>query len=564
MGIDGISPATVVFPLLNFAFGTIRTAFELTSALEETASLIKSIEQVSVELKSAYRLRDTISRKGDTCDLSRIDAAIQETEDAIHDVRGMTERARVDMSTRYGKIGTRSRVLWVVRDSRKVPTELMRLALANACLKNSVDEFRYQIPTLSKMDYDSGDAGCWKNAGDDYHGIAPPPYKQATKEAMFERRRFKDQRNSLHRTASVVSSSGPPSPKLPTREDSHNSALPTTSALSHLNDVRAYVQDYEEMLQLLRPGSLAPQFDQVLKTTSEIDTNVGPDLRPCYELEATPTAMKTPIQSNVRPAQQASRAVPYTQTDTFADSTGPFLSSFVPNTRTIEQQTSISPAATLVKSSFNPRSMPQSSSTGSISQLHLDARHLAGIRLEPNLADRRQIIPPGGPPSAWRSKGTLGMKKSLGLSASSMEFEARIPGQKKPMQVRWQEPDGDDEEDHPSNSTTDAIGSANFSPQVSSDHSPGHIPGGREILDLPSSHVANIVETEGTLAPKPSRRRPARFASDAITASEPATSDPSPVTGTAPPVTPRRNLTGTRKSRTQWLVEQSTSTGTQL
>jgi hypothetical protein len=348
------------------------------------------------------------------------------------------------------------------------------------------------------------------------------------------------------------------------RADTQNSALPATSALSHLNDVRAYVQDYEEMLQLLRPNSLALQFDQVLKTSPEIDTNVGPDLRPCYELEATPTAMKTPIQSNVRPAQQASRTMPYTQTATIADSTGPLLSSFVPNTRPIEQQTSTSPAGTLVESSFPPRFMPQSSSTANISQLQLDAENPAGIRLETNLGDRRQIIPPGGPPSAWHSKVILGTKKSFGLSASSMEFEARIPGQKKPMQVRWQEPDGDDEEDRPSDSTTDTIGSANLSPQESSDHSPGHIIAEREILDLPRSHVATTVETEGTLAPKPSRRRPARFASNAITASEPATSAPNPVTETAPRVTPRRNLTGIRKSRTQWLVEQSTSAGIQL
>jgi hypothetical protein len=556
MGIDGVSPATLVFPLLNFAFGTIRTGFELTSALEETNSLIKSIEQVSVELKSAYKLRDTMSRKVETVDIGRIDAAIKQTEDAIHDVQGMTERARVDISTRYGNIGTRSRILWVVRDSRKVPTELMRLALANACLKNAVDEFRHHNSPSWKTNDDSGGQGNWKTAEDDCHGVAPPPYEQATKESMFERRRFKDQRNALYRSSSVISSTaGPPSPNMATRVEPHISALPATSALSRLNDVRAYVQDYEEMLQSLRPASVAPRSDQVFTTSLENKTDFGPVLQPCYELEANTASTNTSIQSPAYQVQQPKLPMPYNQTATFLKTSDPNLSSHAPSTIPIEHQKAAYPAGTLAEIRPTVPSMPHSSLAGFKSSLRLDGQPSSGSPLNH-----------GGPPSSWRSKNALGAKKSFGLSTSSMEFEARIPGQKKPMQVRWQETDEEDGEVHLSSSRLPGITAASLGGcQVLSGRDASPSVEERHPSDRPGSHVTvnTIVETEPGLAAKPSRRRPARFASNAMATSEPTRVAPSPSTE-IPSVTSSRNFAGKRKTRTQWLVEQSTGPSTTL
>ena len=117
-------------------------------------------------------------QKADTGALTRIDDAIRSTEDAVHSVQALTERARVDMVTRYGKVGTRSRILWVVRDSKKVQTALMRLAIANACLKTAIDEASpQQISMTYSANYAPRDLDNWSNAGDAFHGVASPPYE---------------------------------------------------------------------------------------------------------------------------------------------------------------------------------------------------------------------------------------------------------------------------------------------------------------------------------------------------------------------------------------------------
>ncbi|KAL4993434.1 hypothetical protein BDV10DRAFT_189976 [Aspergillus recurvatus] len=63
-----------------------------------------------------------------------MESTISDTEDAMHEVLRLTEAFRVDQEVNNGRVGLKSQLRWLVRDSRRAKEERERLMLCHASL----------------------------------------------------------------------------------------------------------------------------------------------------------------------------------------------------------------------------------------------------------------------------------------------------------------------------------------------------------------------------------------------------------------------------------------------
>lgn len=523
MPVDGVSPTTVVFPLLNFVIGGIKTAYEVGGVPDETTNLIKTVEQVSRELKSALLLRKQISQTAGNDVLTRLTEAIDNTEDSIRGVQGLIERARVDMSTRYGRVGARARIIWVVRDSKKVGIALTRLAISNGCLKSAVDDVvRTQISITHVTNHVHSKSQSISGSGYIHNIGVPPSYEQAINAGMHERRQLKDRRKSISRSASTYS-----------RSEQRDRPISTLGAFVN------YVRENEETLLSLEGISVA---------ASLIDSsNEQCEIRKCYELEANevrapqPNVNRSTPQgfgaSNIGPPERVTPPLQVSTGLTTHEPTRPSPPPPPPSRPPPSVPYPLSPASEPTTPSIQ---QPPIARTPTVLRpgsrtYNLSAQSLSDSKIDVRFRELRRHA--HEPPAAWRAKEAVKTRKAPTLSTNSMESEVLIPGQKKPMQIRWQEPSDDEDEDiGPYPLRHDLKDIAEEDPFMKLD---------KPNISAPAAQRPGLTSTL-------SRRRPARFANKS-TQHPPAPLTTQPARPSSTQFVEQHKK---RMSRTEWLVHR--------
>lgn len=121
---------------------TLRVAsgvYELKAVGEQTRDLLDSTEHVLKSLQVARTIRHKKSTHLDSAEKKWIDDVLANTEKTLNNVAALIEPARVDMQTKFGRIGLLNRGLFVFRDSPKVATNLARLNLASQSLNAAMN-----------------------------------------------------------------------------------------------------------------------------------------------------------------------------------------------------------------------------------------------------------------------------------------------------------------------------------------------------------------------------------------------------------------------------------------
>lgn len=123
---------------LNTVFKIGQTVYELIAVSEQARDLLDSANHVTSSVEIVRSLRRQKSGHLQAEEKRWIDQVVSDTEKTLINVAALVEPARVDMQTRFGKIGLLKRALFVFRDSPKVATNLARLTLTSQSLNTAL------------------------------------------------------------------------------------------------------------------------------------------------------------------------------------------------------------------------------------------------------------------------------------------------------------------------------------------------------------------------------------------------------------------------------------------
>jgi hypothetical protein len=123
---------------LNTVVKIGQTVYELIAVSEQARDLLDSANHVTSSVEVVRSLRRQKSGHLQAEEKKWIDQVVNDTEKTLVNVAALVEPARVDMQTRFGKIGLLKRALFVFRDSPKVATNLARLTLTSQSLNTAL------------------------------------------------------------------------------------------------------------------------------------------------------------------------------------------------------------------------------------------------------------------------------------------------------------------------------------------------------------------------------------------------------------------------------------------
>ena len=210
MPTDGGLSLAAVSSALNVGLRVVQTGFELKSVPENARGLLDTIKTVNEEIKHAHFLRRQKSALLHPREKNHIDEQITASEKAMAEVEALVEPARVDMETKFGRVGTWKRAVWVVKQSPKVDTTLARLNAAIISLNAAVITM-----STREGEKSTGAIAGAKEGGDT--PSSPPDY--ATSQYLHQRRMT---RRNARGSRTATRSSTP----METRRDE---TLPTTA-----------------------------------------------------------------------------------------------------------------------------------------------------------------------------------------------------------------------------------------------------------------------------------------------------------------------------------------------
>jgi hypothetical protein len=121
--------------------GTIQisqTVYELKAVDQQARDLLETTRHVEHNLTTVRLLRRQKSKLLSGAEKIWIDGVITNTEATVQNVAALIEPARVDMRTKFGKVGFKNKLAFVLRDSPRVSTNLSRLSIANQSLSTSM------------------------------------------------------------------------------------------------------------------------------------------------------------------------------------------------------------------------------------------------------------------------------------------------------------------------------------------------------------------------------------------------------------------------------------------
>lgn len=185
------APVLAAVPaVLNFAVKGAQTTYELQSVPEETRALFETIASTKSDILKAREKRLLLAKTCELEDLADWDRAVSDTEAALINLERLVEPARLDICHNKGRIRAKTRLLWVLRDSKSLSATSDRLNLAHqrmlyAMLSTHIGRLQ------ERSDQDN----------------APPPYvtdKNTIKKAADELGKGDDARTALANSLRIV------------------------------------------------------------------------------------------------------------------------------------------------------------------------------------------------------------------------------------------------------------------------------------------------------------------------------------------------------------------------
>lgn len=436
MPIDGVSSATFVFPLFNFALRAFQTGCELSSAQTNAKDLLETISQVASDIKSAKEFRRHKAYFLDDNEIAKFDKVIKSTEAAMAGLEELVEPARVDMAVNYGRVRAGSRIMWIMRDSSKVGAALGRLTIASVRLQSQM----IMMGPKTRADDDGEDQPKnYHRRNDDDQGPPPPSYLQATLDAMHERRQsFKRARPTS--TPPILSDAQLIEPPVPTPA--------AASGLSaSINNVADFIRYNEEVLAALSvpnsssrneliPAVLVSPLNHTGSLDSICETDGSSSLaaesqRPLSESAG---AHSTLADVSPPPVPAPRRRLRYANR--------PLTNGYSP-----DQTASRIPAILLPGPGQYALSTPNIPAP--TTAVYSSARALQSAPVISDSSQPQTVVsssPSADMQNIPRSL-VLPQRQNPHLTSTSaiMESETLIPGHRRPMRLRWHEPvDGDD------------------------------------------------------------------------------------------------------------------------
>ena len=135
----GTISASAVSSIFTATLRISQVVYELKAVGEQTRDLLDSTNHVEASLEVVRTLRRQKSSHLDPTEKRWIDDVLINTEKTLGNVATLIEPARVDMQTKFGRVGFVNRGLFVFRDSPKVGTNLSRLNLAGQSLNTAMN-----------------------------------------------------------------------------------------------------------------------------------------------------------------------------------------------------------------------------------------------------------------------------------------------------------------------------------------------------------------------------------------------------------------------------------------
>jgi hypothetical protein len=219
---------------LNGLFKIGQTVYELVAVTEQAHDLLDSANHVSASVETVRSLRHQKSGLLQTEEKRWVDRVINDTEKTLNNVASLVEPARVDMQTKFGKIGLVNRALFVFRDSPKVATNLARLTLTGQSLNTALTMLSSREGALSKatragQDSDPSPLEPTIRIQEAIH--LPPSYQESELLSRKRLSRSKPSSTSLRKTFGPTTTSVPPPVPLNSKPMAF---MPVSSAFSEL------------------------------------------------------------------------------------------------------------------------------------------------------------------------------------------------------------------------------------------------------------------------------------------------------------------------------------------
>lgn len=442
MPIDGVSSATFVFPLFNFALRAFQTGCEFSSVQSETKDLLEVISEVASAISSAKVLKRRNPYFFDDNEIAKVDKLIKSTENAMAGLEELVEPARVDMALNYGQVKAGSRIMWIMRDSKKVGAALGRLHIANQMLQTQIIIMNGKA---GKGNDDDEDQHKIHRRNDSDQGAPPPSYSQAVCDAMNERRQY-PRRPKPASTPPNVPPDDPTEPPVPT-------ANTDTGLLASMNNVADFIRYNEEVLAALSSASNSSSREAFIPAVLTSSPNDASSLDHIYEMDGSP-----PAATSQRPLPESVGVQP-----TSGDLRSPLN---VPNPNEppplvpVRRSRPRYPSMAHTYGSFPNQTHAQIPATllpGSrqypLSALGVTAPGTAvnSSATAPSSAPTRETTPqPQAVVTSSPSADVQNVPTSLVLpqrhnprstsTSAIMESETVIPGHRRPIRLRWHEP----------------------------------------------------------------------------------------------------------------------------
>lgn len=173
--------------VLGATFRILEKGYEISAVDDQAKSVLKTVEQVSGQLRDATALRRQKSTLFTKFEKRMIDDNIKFTQEAISLVATLVEPARADLEVSGGSIRFPTRVLFVLRDSPRIQVCLTQLGIASQSLNRDLTllcgrEGRAHTPVPAEVTTVNS---------------APPPYEEMV--FLTEQR----QRNTQRKTSAL-------------------------------------------------------------------------------------------------------------------------------------------------------------------------------------------------------------------------------------------------------------------------------------------------------------------------------------------------------------------------
>lgn len=239
---DPSSAVSAISAGLGASFRILEKGFEINAVGDQAKSVLRTVDQVSGQLRDATTLRRQKSSLFTKLEKQMIDKNIKYTEEAISLVATLVEPARADLEVSGGSIRFGTRLLFILRDSPRIHICLTQLGIASQSLNRDLTilcgrEGHSSPPVVPQISVKP----------------APPSYEEVIFLTEQRQRNVKRRGSALSLPVALAAQHAAST----TSFDNYTDNV-TTSITQHLNDLEDYASEENRGFNLSRPRTSPP------------------------------------------------------------------------------------------------------------------------------------------------------------------------------------------------------------------------------------------------------------------------------------------------------------------